>query len=210
MTAGKNRRKFNENNLSVGLFQQNSSWCFLLVLQVAVLRASVVTSEKNASKETRDDEMACLEDAGLHVSVERILHQLCVKKEMNDYDDSDEDYSDDDDDEYERNLMGLDHNGIIHRNNNNNNDDNDDEDHSDDDADKYEALERNLMSLLQADPSVASRRYRVQHHGHESDHSLIESSSSPPSPSHLPNEEGFLLLHHLCVTVTGPVPVPSL
>ena len=206
MTAGKNRRKFNENNLSVGLFQQNSSWCFLLVLQVAVLRASVVTSEKNASKETRDDEMACLEDAGLHVSVERILHQLCVKKEMNDYDDSDEDYSDDDDDEYERNLMGLDHNGIIHRNNNNNNDDNDDEDHSDDDADKYEALERNLMSLLQADPSVASRRYRVQHHGHESDHSLIESSSSPPSPSHLPNEEGFLLLHHLCVTV----PVPSL
>ena len=132
--------------------------------------------------------MASLEDAGLHVSVERILYQLCVKKkEMN-------------------SNTYLDHNGIIHRNNNNNDDNDDEDNHSDDDADDYEALERNLMSPLQADPSVASRRYRVQHHCHENDHSLIDSSSSPPSPSHLPNEEGFLLLHHLCVTV----PVPSL
>ena len=54
------------------------------------------------------------------------------------------------------------------------------------------------MNLLQAGPAVAYRRYNITA-SHADDHFCVASSSSPPS--HLPNEEGFLLLHHFCVTV---------
>ena len=118
---------------------------------------------------TNRGEVACLEADHSSVSVERILQQFYVKKNSNE------------------NLLRSRHQSFSTAKN--------DDNSNDDCGDGYQQLERSLLSLLQADSSLAFRKYRLQQRQNEKD-------------DHPPNEEGFLLFHHLCVTVSSSYSCP--
>ena len=135
-------------------------------------------AEKDDERNTFGGGVSCSEVDHLYSSVERILQQFCEKKST---------------DKIIRDCSSF----LLRHSLStvNNNDQSNEGDYNGNDK-----LERSLLSLLEADPSLASRKYRLQNDNDDEDHPLIE---SPPSRPPSRNEDGFLLLHHLCVTVSS-------